>query len=270
MTRTLALAVPTLVVLLTAHSVGIQAVGVPPLHLFLLAGQSNMAGRGVVESQDRVPHPRVWMFNQQENWVAAVEPLHFDKPVAGVGPGRSFAIALADAEPGVNIGLVPVAVGGSPISAWEPGAVHTQTGSKPYDDAIKRIRAVKGAGEFKAILWHQGESDAGDAATPDYEARLTTLIGRLRAEMTNPSLPVLIGQLGRFADVPWSESRTKIDAVHRKIARELPGVAFVSADGLVHKGDRIHFDSASARELGRRYAEAYRSMTVKSSGLLHQ
>ena len=28
-------------------------------HLFLLAGQSNMAGRGIVEEQDRVVHPRV-------------------------------------------------------------------------------------------------------------------------------------------------------------------------------------------------------------------
>ena len=34
----------------------------------------------------------------------------------------------------------------------------------------------------------------------------------------------------------------------------------VSSDGLVHKGDRVHFDSASARELGRRYAEAYRAL----------
>jgi hypothetical protein len=31
----------------------------------------------------------------------------------------------------------------------------------------------------------------------------------------------------------------------------------VSAEGLKHKGDKIHFDSASFRELGKRYAEAF-------------
>jgi hypothetical protein len=266
MTRNFAFVLPTLILSLTAEFVFIQPAPLPRLQLFLLAGQSNMAGRGTVEPEDRVPHPRVWVLDQQERWVAAVDPLHFDKPIAGVGPGRSFGIALADAEPGANIGLVPVAVGGSPISAWEPGAVHSQTGSKPYDAAIQRIRAATAAGEFKALLWHQGENDSGAAATPDYEARLTALIGRLRAEVKNPTLPVLIGQLGRFADAPWSESRTKIDAVHRKLARELRNVVFVSSDGLVHKGDRVHFDSASARELGRRYAEAYRTITQKISG----
>jgi hypothetical protein len=264
MIRTLAFLLATLMFSLTADLNGTRFQSSPKLQLFLLAGQSNMAGRGTVEPEDRRPHPRVWSLERQEQWVPAVEPLHFDKPIAGVGPGRSFGIAVADAEPGANIGLVPVAVGGSPIAAWEPGAVHAQTGSKPYNDAIRRIRVAKQSGEFKAILWHQGENDSCAAATPDYEAKLTTLIGRLRTELQNPALPVLIGQLGRFADAPWSESRATIDAVHQRIARELPNVAFVSSSGLVHKGDRVHFDSASARELGRRYADAYRAMQETS------
>jgi hypothetical protein len=32
-------------------------------------------------------------------------------------------------------------------------------------------------------------------------------------------------------------------------------MALVTAEGLTHKGDTLHFDAASARELGRRYAE---------------
>jgi hypothetical protein len=32
--------------------------------------------------------------------------------------------------------------------------------------------------------------------------------------------------------------------------------AYVLSDGLMHKGDRVHFDHASQIELGRRYAEA--------------
>jgi hypothetical protein len=42
--------------------------------------------------------------------------------------------------------------------------------------------------------------------------------------------------------------------------KKVPNTAFVSAEGLKHKGDKIHFDSPSFRELGKRYAEAYWKM----------
>ena len=84
---------------------GVQAAdaeGLPDkqhFHLFLLAGQSNMAGRGVVEEQDRVVHPRVFTLSKDNTWVPAVDPIHFDKSVAGVCLGRTFGIALAEANP---------------------------------------------------------------------------------------------------------------------------------------------------------------------------
>ncbi|HEX8916483.1 MAG TPA: sialate O-acetylesterase, partial [Humisphaera sp.] len=48
--------------------------------LFLLVGQSNMAGRGKVEDEDRKPHPRVVSLDKAGQWVPAVDPIHFDKP----------------------------------------------------------------------------------------------------------------------------------------------------------------------------------------------
>jgi hypothetical protein len=33
-------------------------------HLFLLVGQSNMAGRGMVDAQNKTPDPRVLMLNK--------------------------------------------------------------------------------------------------------------------------------------------------------------------------------------------------------------
>ncbi len=88
------------------------------LHLFLLIGQSNMAGRGIVEVQDKTSHSRVLMLSKENKWVHAVDPMHFDKPVAGVGLGKTFGEVVADATQGVTIGLVPCAVGGSPIDSW--------------------------------------------------------------------------------------------------------------------------------------------------------
>jgi Carbohydrate esterase, sialic acid-specific acetylesterase len=226
-------------------------------HLFLLVGQSNMAGRGVIAPTDKVTHPRVLMLNQAGEWVPAIDPLHFDKPAAGVGLGRSFANAIAEANPGVTIGLIPCAVGGSPIDAWQPGVFYQPTQSHPWDDALRRANAVLKSGTLKGILWHQGESDATRELAPTYAAKLRDLIARLRAELRAPAVPFVAGQLGRFAESPWNEFKTQVDQAHRDLPRKVPRTAFVSAEGLKDKGDKVHFDSESYRELGRRYAEAY-------------
>lgn len=231
------------------------------MQLFLLAGQSNMAGRGDIAAEDRLAHPRVWMFDRQNQWGPAVEPMHFDKPIAAVGPGRAFGVAVAEARPDVSIGLIPTAVGGSPITTWEPGVQYPETGAHPWDDAIRRAKAAASRGELRAILWHQGESDGNDDEAPHYEARLRSLIGRFRAEFDNPTLPFLIGQLGRFDGKPWPSGYEQVDAAHRRVAADTPDVAFIASDGLGDKGDQLHFSAAGARELGRRYAQAYLEMT---------
>lgn len=237
-----------------------DSLGLPPkaqFHLFLLAGQSNMAGRGTVEEQDRVAHPRVLTFTQDGRWVPAADPLHFDKPSAGVGLGRSFGIALAERDSSITIGLIPAAVGGSPIGAWEPGSWFDQTGSYPYDEAIRRARRAMQDGSLKGILWHQGESDSPLMRARLYETRLHALIKRFRRDLGYPDVPFLIGQLGQFSDHPWDEGRRHVNAAHAWTPKTVPHTAVVSSKDLTHKGDGAHFDAASLRAFGRRYADAY-------------
>jgi hypothetical protein len=112
-------------------------------------------------------------------------------------------------------------------------------------------------GTLMAILWHQGESDSNAGLAPLYEQGLRALIERVRTELGNPTLPFIIGQMGRFDGNPWNAPRMHVDSVHRALAAQLPNVAFVSSEGLKDKGDNTHFTAAAARELGRRYAEAY-------------
>lgn len=230
------------------------------LDLFLLVGQSNMAGRGTVEPQDQIPIPRVLMLDKARIWVPAVDPMHFDKPIAGVGLGRSFAARLAETRPGITIGLIPAAAGGSPIGTWVPGGYHDQTKSHPWDDAIERAKVAQQSGTLRAILWHQGESDATPELAPGYEARLHDLVARFRSALDDPDVPFVAGQLGRYADVPWDDPRRLVDAAHRALPTRVRRTAFVSSDGLVHGGDKVHFDTASLRELGRRYAAAYEAL----------
>ena len=226
-----------------------------PFDVVLLVGQSNMAGRGAIAAEDRVPAPHVWMLDKAGAWVPAVDPVHFDKPIAGVGPGRTFGIELARLT-GHDVGLVPAAVGGSSITSWVPAGYDSATRTHPYDDALRRARLATQRGTLVAILWHQGESDANARLAPAYSERLHALIARFRSELGAPDVPVLIGQLGQFKRWTAYDS-TRRRGASRGRAHDVARVAFVSSDGLSHKGDSLHFDAASARELGRRFAAAY-------------
>ena len=230
-------------------------------HLFLLIGQSNMAGRGVVSEADRIPHSRIKMLDKEGEWVEAIDPLHFDKPIAGVGPGRSFAMAVMEAviekHPETSIGLIPSAVGGSPISSWEPGALDRATNTHPYDDALERAKKAMQSGELKAVLWHQGESDSNEESAPLYKEKLVALIHRIRLELGDPALPFLIGQLGQFEEVPWDQWRQMVNNAHEEVAQEMDDVYFISSTGLGHKGDSVHFSAEASHELGKRFALVY-------------
>ncbi len=91
------------------------------MKLFLLIGQSNMAGRGKVEAQDQVVNPRIFMLTKDLKWVPAKDPVHFDKPAAGVGLGSEFAREILKADPNASIGLIPCAVGGTSLDQWKTG-----------------------------------------------------------------------------------------------------------------------------------------------------
>ncbi len=226
-------------------------------YLFLLVGQSNMAGRGKVEAEDKVVNPRVLTLSKDGKWVPAVDPIHFDKPGVGVGLGRSFGLTLAEKmDPDITIGLIPCAQGGSPIATWEPGAKWEQTKSKPYDDTMVRANLALKDGVLKGILWHQGESDTGKTADV-YQVKLTALLARFRKDLTSPDVQVIIGQLGPYRKNADTEGSKTVDAALQAVAKEDGNAAFVSADGLTSNPDFVHFDAKSQREFGKRYAEAY-------------
>lgn len=225
------------------------------LDLYLLIGQSNMAGRGVVEAQDQKEPSRVFTLNKANEWVPAVDPIHFDKKQVGVGLGRTFGIEMSKQTKSVRIGLIPCAVGGTSIRKWTPGAEDSKTKTYPYDDMLVRLKVALKSGEVKGILWHQGESDGKMGEKGTYAEALAELIERVRAECGSSDIPFVIGQLGQFPDRPWNEGRTKVDAAQRKVAQTVPHCAFVSSDGLKDRGDLTHFSADAARQLGERFAE---------------
>jgi len=222
------------------------------LQLYLLMGQSNMAGRGQIGPEDKTPHPRVLMFTLQNKWVPAVEPITQDKPgMLGVGPGLAFGKAMATNDPGVTIGLVPCAFGGTPLKRWERGG-------DLYSNAVHRAKLAMREGMLKGIIWHQGESDS-DAATDanTYGDRLGKMIQDIRADLGAPDLPFVVGQIGEFLydRSPDHVAYPRVvNAALAALPERVPATGCAPSKDLKDKGDVLHFDAASQRELGRRYA----------------
>jgi len=228
-------------------------------HLYLLIGQSNMAGRGKVEAEDKVPHPRVLMFTKANDWAPAVDPLHFDKPtIAGVGLGSTFGRVMAEANPNVTIGLIPCAVGGTPLSRW-------QKGGDLYEQALVRAKTAMKDGTLKGILWHQGEGDSGNETTAkSYAARLSQAVKDWRKDLGDSDVPFVAGKLGLYLAKQNKEGKPSYwPLVNEQIAslpKLLPHCAIVESEGLKHKGDQVHFDTPSLHEFGKRYAEKMQAL----------
>ena len=113
-------------------------------------------------------------------------------------------------------------------------------------------------GTFAAVLWHQGETDA-KLRNCRYAEDLKEVIRNFRADLPLAGVPFLCGGLGEYLkggkyDFP------PIDAAIQAVAAELPDLEYVSVAGLTDKGDNLHFSSASARELGRRYFAEYQRL----------
>lgn len=223
-------------------------------HVYLLIGQSNMAGRGPVDAESKAANPQIVMLDSLNRWVPATDPVHFDKPtITGVGPAIGFAREMLGNDKSIKIGLIPCALGGSPIKVWEPAAVYL-TVFHPYNDAVARAKLAMRQGVLKGILWHQGESDNDSVHAALYLQKLKTLIDRLRTDLGQPDLPFVAGEIGYFLKENF------INPVLNQLPQRVPNTAVVSAKNLTDKGDRLHFDTPSARELGKRYALAMKKL----------
>ena len=225
--------------------------------LYLLIGQSNMAGRGKITKEFKnLGSPGIVMLNKDNHWVPARHPLHFDKPaIVGVGPGLSFALEMSKKNNGNKIGLIPCAVGGTSIDLWKPGAYDSITKTHPYDDMMRRIKEATRSGVIKGMIWLQGEADSNPVKAKDYLSNLEELINRIRTITNNPSLPFVAGELGRFKE-QYQYINNELKDLPKKVT--FTGVA--SSKGFSDISDKTHFDSESAEKYGVRFAKEMRRL----------
>ena len=253
--------------------------------VFLLAGQSNMDGRGAkkelvgrlaeyAEPQKDVPLAFAAgglhrLLTLSEGFVP-LAPGYSGTPgkkAGGLpsntfGPEVSFGRAMADGMPGKYLLLIKYAEGGTSLkSDWNPTAK-----DKLYEKFIaftnQSLKVLKDRGdtfELRGMIWHQGESDAGLPAGK-YQEMLTEFIGRVRNDLGAKALPFVIGE------VFDNGKRDTVRAAQKAVAKAVPGVYFVSSKGLKTFDKGTHFDAASQIELGRRFAEPLLKLMANSEG----
>ena len=143
--------------------------------VFILAGQSNMAGRGIVEPQDTVINKRILSINKNGQLIFAKEPLHFYEPnLTGLDCSYSFGkVMIKNIPDSISILLLPTAVGGSSISQWLGDSLFRDV--KLFSNFLAKVGIGKQYGTIKGILWHQGESDTNEKNIPHYSERLSIL-----------------------------------------------------------------------------------------------
>lgn len=223
--------------------------------VFIMAGQSNMAGRGIVETQDTLINERILTINKDYQIIKAKEPIHFYEPnLKGLDCGLSFAQTLLKrVDKSVTILIIPTAVGGSSTRQWLGDSVYRNV--QLLMNFRQKMELAKTQGIVKGILWHQGESDANTRGIPLYKDNLKKLFGIFRGYANNEKLPILIGELGSYSKTP-NEWNT-INEIIRQYVASNENTYLISTNDLKHKGDFIHFNSEGQRLMGQRMAEAY-------------
>ena len=233
------------------------------MELFILFGQSNMAGSAPIEPLNREENPRVKVLGMYDcpefgrvynEWAIAAPPLH--ACFGELGPADYFAKALAQAWPDAEIGLVPNAVPGVEIDFFRKGMISREDQSykqlpidwdSAYDMMVARTRLAMESGRVRGILFHQGESDSGQQA---WVGKVAEIVADLKADLGLGDVPFLPGEL------PPTACCGGHNALVNQLPAQIPNTVVISAQGLtVH--DAYHFDTASVRIFGQRYADAF-------------
>lgn len=243
--------------------------------VYILAGQSNMDGRGQVAELEAYfpeyaqpdPHVDYWYANPygrgySTGWISlapgySIAP-GFKRgpqtlPAATFGMEVVFGPKMAELSEGRRIAIVKVSKGGTNLRQdWDP--VESE-GDMLYPLLIETVEAALKAlvqqgdrPQLKGMLWHQGESDHTNRS---YAEQLVQFVAQLRADLSEPALPVAIGAVYRHEDGKRDDLRQRqLDA-----AETIPYATHVSSDGLTTY-DSTHFDTASLVEFGQRMATA--------------
>lgn len=210
----------------------VDANGKDAVHLFILSGQSNMAG---------------------------------------LDPDESFTPAVQKAFGKENVIVVKDAVGGQPIRRWYKDWKPSKGQTPPkngdlYDRLIMKVTQATKDKELASVtfLWMQGERDANEKHGDVYAASLRGLFDQLKTDLKRDDINVVIG---RLSDFDMKNERyahwTMVRKIQVEVAESHPRGAWVDTDdlndGVNRKGRTIkndlHYSVDGYKTFGKRLSD---------------
>jgi len=252
--------------------------GKTDLLVFLLSGQSNMCGAGLVselpealkKKQDSV---LIYLASEGDaskigKWMT-LEPgfgssmLAQGKPCFGLE--LTFGKTISDSLPGIKIAIIKDAVSGTYLAksdGWRPpssgGSVGTLYSNmmKHIKDALGSLDTSKYTIHMGGFVWLQGEFDAMDNNyANDYENNLTNLINDIRDTLNTEDLPVILPMID--AQSIWTYN-AKVRAADVAVRNKLENVDTLDTKGF--ETDGIHYKAQGVIKIGRIAAERWLNM----------
>ncbi len=242
--------------------------------VFLIAGQSNAANHGEGRQQPK------------SEWVVAFgngrwQPANDPQPGAS-GTNGSFLPAFGDAMAErlrMPIGLVPLAVGSTSVREWLPegevmaappttGRNATYTRSNVWASTGALFQRIVGAekefgpGGFRAVLWHQGESDSHQPPdreiTPEQYRRYLRKVIEASRVAAGWRVPWFVAQASYHG--PDDTRSPELRAAQKSLVTDGLALAGPDTDALgpefrEKNGSGVHFNARGLRQHGELWAE---------------
>ena len=247
----------------------------PNYYIYLCFGQSNMEGNADAEDIDAQVNTRFKMLatcNYDDNsrslgkWYTAKVPIV--SPAGKLGVTDYFGRTLVAALPkDVKVGVVAVAMGGSPIEMfdkdkfqqklndnptdWWAILANKYYGGNPYQRLIDMAKKAQEVGVIKGILLHQGCSNNGDSKWPSMVKKIyNDMLSDLG--LAADTVPLFVGETLREdqGGACWYHN-----TVIAKMPSTVPTSHIISSEGCPGNGkDAFHFSALGYRIMGYRYA----------------
>ena len=292
---------------LLAISVTSTSADATDFHLYLLLGQSNMEGFGLIDKLPPTlaqPQNEVLIFHG--NAAADGSPAGGNGIWATLRPGHghrfrsdgtsnkysdrfgmelTFAQTIAGRFPDRRIAILKYANGGTSIDpaaakkfgCWDPSFEPTNQ----FDHFLKALhpasadKDIDGDGEPDKLIptgiaWMQGESDANH--TPEiadrYQANLSHLLGEVRRTLGKDDLDVAIGRVSP-SQLPehFWKHLDRIRAAQTHFAREDENTVLITSSDGYGFSDFWHFNAAGYIDLGKAFGNGLADLELRETKL---
>ena len=239
--------------------------------VFLLGGQSNMGGNGVVAellSPYSLPQPAVKFWNNNStDWVALQGG--FGNSPANFGPEVTFGYTLHTLFPNDDIYLVKYGITSTSLAVnWNPdgtGASYN-TFKTTAKTAIQNLVADGKSPVIAGMIWMQGEEDTYTEATATaYHANLTDFITTVRSDFATPDMKFVVGRI--LSSTGPAAYNALVQNAQMTVPGEVGHASWINTDDL-QIGNVGHYGTQGQIDLGVRFANQFAHAPEPSSLVL--